>query len=162
MYIFRNFHDQAVIYCVCVCMIELTRETGRIDTLRAVNSGGTVVGKVVNSFVSRLLSFQPTHEIMALIALRKLSLQTRMRSKPLGLHILFLVRPFIYFHTLCVRTAKDMRSLTRAFAVCLCDKYHISWAGSFQLLHLVDNVFYVSLKSKLHRPTTQSITRESY
>ena len=29
---------------------------------------------------------EPTHEIMALIALRKLNLQTRMRSNPLGLH----------------------------------------------------------------------------
>ena len=32
-----------------------------------------------------LLKNEPAHEIMALIALRKLSLQTRMRSNPLGL-----------------------------------------------------------------------------
>ena len=31
-----------------------------------------------------LWSFEPTHEIMALIALRKLNLQTRMRSNPRG------------------------------------------------------------------------------
>ena len=43
--------------------------------------------------------FEPTHEIMALIALRKLNLQTRMRSNPLGLDVWFLVRPFVYFHT---------------------------------------------------------------
>ena len=41
-------------YCVCASLIELTRETGRIDVLRAVNSGGALVGKVVNSFVSNL------------------------------------------------------------------------------------------------------------
>ena len=28
-----------------------------------------------------------------------------MRSNPLALHVWFLVRPFVYFHTLCVRTA---------------------------------------------------------
>ena len=33
--------------------------------------------------------FEPTHEIMALIALRKLNLQTRMRSNPLWLHVWF-------------------------------------------------------------------------
>ena len=31
------------------------------------------------------LENEPTHEIMALIALRKLSLQTRRRSNPMGL-----------------------------------------------------------------------------
>ena len=74
--------------------------------------------------------FGPTHEIMALIALRKLNLQTRMRSNPLGLHIWYLVRPFVYFHTLCVWTAKALaRSLAWGFAVRLCDKYHnlMSW-----------------------------------
>ena len=55
--------------------------------------------------------YEPTHEIMALIALRKLNLQTRMRSNPLGLHIWFLVWPFVYFHTLCVRTAKAQARL---------------------------------------------------
>ena len=34
-------------------------------------------------------SNEPTHEIMALIALRKLNLQTRMRSNPLPLHVSF-------------------------------------------------------------------------
>ena len=45
------------------------------------------------------IKFEPTHEIMALIALRKLNLQTHMCSNPLGLHVWFLVRPFVYFHT---------------------------------------------------------------
>ena len=54
---------------------------------------------------------EPTHEIMVLIALRKFNLQTRMRSNPLGLYIWFLVRPFVYFHTLYVRTAKALTRL---------------------------------------------------
>ena len=37
---------------------------------------------------------EPAHEIMALFVLRKLILQTRMRSHPVGLDVLFLVRPF--------------------------------------------------------------------
>ena len=61
---------------------------------------------------------------MALIALCKLNLQTRMRSSPLGLHVWFLVRPFVCGHTLYVRTAKALARLAWAFAVRLCDKYH--------------------------------------
>ena len=55
--------------------------------------------------------YEPTHEIMELITLRKLNLQTRMRSNLLALHVWFLVRPFVYFHTLCVRTAKALARL---------------------------------------------------
>ena len=51
---------------------------------------------------------QSAYEIMALIALLKHNHQTCMRSSPLGLHVWFLVRPFVYFHTLCVRTAKAL------------------------------------------------------
>ena len=74
---------------------------------------------------------------MALIALRKLNLQTRMRSNPLGLHVWALVRPFVYYHTLCVRTAKALARLRGcavlpepslfAFAISTI----ISWAGSY-------------------------------
>ena len=44
----------------------------------------------------------------------------------------FLVRPFIYFHTSCVLTAKALARLCGcawAFTGCLCDKYHnlMSW-----------------------------------
>ena len=84
---------------------------------------------------------EPTHEIMAVIAFRKLNLQTRMHSNPLGLHVWFLVRPFIYFHTLCVRTAiAQMCSLTWAFAVRLCDKYHnlMSWLKCFWTRSMID------------------------
>ena len=63
---------------------------------------------------------------MALFVLRKLILQTRMRSHPVGLDVWFLVGPFVYFHTSFVRTAK---ALARAFACRLCNKYHnlIGW-----------------------------------
>ena len=86
----------------------------------------------LSTVYGREKAFVPTHEILVLIARRKLNLQTRMRSNPLGLHVWHLVRPFVYFHKLCVRTAKAlarMRSLAWAFAVRLCDKYHnlMSW-----------------------------------
>ena len=42
-------------------------------------------------------SNEPCHEIMALSVLRKLILQTRMRSHPVGLDVWFLVGPFVYF-----------------------------------------------------------------
>ena len=52
--------------------------------------------------------FEPAHEIMVLFVLRKLILQTRMRSHPVGLDVWFLVRPFVYFNTLYVQTAKAL------------------------------------------------------
>ena len=52
-------------------------------------------------------SFEPSHEIMVLFVLRKLILQTCMRSHPVGLDVWFSVGSFDYFHTLCVRTAKS-------------------------------------------------------
>ena len=72
--------------------------------------------------------FEPAHEIMVLFVLRKLILQTHMRSLPVGLDVWFLVGPFICFRTSCGRTATALarlRSLARAFAGRLCDKYHI-------------------------------------
>ena len=75
---------------------------------------------------------EPARENMVLFALRKLILLTRMHSHPVGLDVWYLVGPFIYFHTSCVRTAKALarlRRLTWAFADRLCDKYHnlMSW-----------------------------------
>ena len=82
--------------------------------------------------------YEPAHEIMVLFILRKFILQTRMRSHPVGLQVWFLVRPFVYFHTLCVRTAKALgrlrirgcavspESLLFAYAISTI----ISWAGS--------------------------------
>ena len=75
------------------------------------------------------LTNEPSHEIMELFVLRKLIVQTRMRSHPVGLDVRFLVRPFVYFHT--CGTAR-MRRLVWAFAGRLCYKYHnlMSWLKS--------------------------------
>ena len=43
--------------------------------------------------------------------LRKLILQSHMCSHPMGLDVWFLVRPIVYFHTSCVRTAKALARL---------------------------------------------------
>ena len=48
--------------------------------------------------------YDPAHEIMALFVLRKLILQSRMRSHPVGLDVRLFGRT-VYFHTQCVRTA---------------------------------------------------------
>ena len=57
------------------------------------------------------MSFEPPHEIMVLFVLRKLILQTRMRSHLVGLDIRFLVITFVYCHTLCVRTITALARL---------------------------------------------------
>ena len=54
---------------------------------------------------------EPPHTIMALFVLRKLILQTRMPSYPVGLDVWLLVWHFVYFHTSCVRTAKGLARL---------------------------------------------------
>ena len=64
---------------------------------------------------------------MALFVLHELILQSGMHSHPVGLDVWFLIGPFVYFHTSCVRTAKALARLRRlawAFAGCLCGKYH--------------------------------------
>ena len=76
--------------------------------------------------------FEPSDEIMVLFVLRKLILQTRMHSHPVGLHVWFLVGLFVYFHTSCVRTEKTLSRMHRlawAFPGHLCSKYHtlMSW-----------------------------------
>ena len=77
-----------------------------------INSYQNCYSTVLLFLVSLLVKKnEPTHEIMALITLRKLILQTTMHSNPLGLHVWYLVRPFVYFHTLCVRIAKALARL---------------------------------------------------
>ena len=83
--------------------------------------------------------YEPSHEIIALFVLLKLILQTGMPSHPVGLDVWFLVRPFVYFHTSCMQTAKLWQDcamcrlrpckLAWAFADRLCDMYHnlMSW-----------------------------------
>ena len=91
-------------------------------------------------------TIEPFHEIMALFVLRKLILQTRMRSHPVGLGVWCLVGLFVYFHASCVRTAKALVRL-RGWAgspdpplvACVISTI-ISWAGS---------IFYHSLKTHL-------------
>ena len=83
-----------------------------------------------------LLEFEPAHEIMAFFVLRKLILQTRMRSHPVGLDVWFLVGPFVHFHTSCVRTAKALARLRGCAGspepslVAYVISTIISWAGS--------------------------------
>ena len=48
---------------------------------------------------------------MALFVLHNFILQSRMRSHPVGLDVWILIGPFVYFHTLCVRTAKALARL---------------------------------------------------
>ena len=79
--------------------------------------------------------FEPAHEIMAFFVLRKLILQTRMRSRPVGLDVWFLVGPFVYFHTSCVRKANDLARLRECAGspepsvVAYVISTIISWAG---------------------------------
>ena len=76
------------------------------------------------TYVSISFLFEPSHEIVVLFVLHKLILQNRMRSYSVRLDVWFLVRPFVYFHTSYVWTARLW-----AFAGRLCDKYHnlMSW-----------------------------------
>ena len=73
---------------------------------------------------------------MALFVLRKLILQARMHSLPVGLDVWLLVSPFIYFHTSCMRTAKSLARLRGCVGspepslVAYVISTIISWAGS--------------------------------
>ena len=77
---------------------------------------------------------------MALFFLRKLILQSHIRSHPVGLDVWFLAGPFVYFHTLCVRTAKALARLRGCAGspepslVAYVISTIISWAGSFDYI----------------------------
>ena len=58
-------------------------------------------------------TFERCFEIMVLFVLRKLILQTRIHSRPVGLDVWFMVGLFFYTHTLCVRTLKALARLGR-------------------------------------------------
>ena len=83
------------------------------------------------------VTYEPCHEIVVLSVLRKLILQTCMRSHPLGLDVSCLVGPFVYFHTSCLRTAKALARLhgcagsSEPSLVAYVISIIISWAGSF-------------------------------
>ena len=74
---------------------------------------------------------------MVLFVLRKLILKTRVRSHPVGLDVSFLVEPFIYLRTSCVRTAKALARLRGCAGspelslVAYVISTIISWAGSY-------------------------------
>ena len=74
--------------------------------------------------------------------LRKLVLQARIRSHPVGLAVWFLVGSFVYFNTSCVRTAKALARLrgcassTEPSLVAYVISTIISWAGSFTELDI--------------------------
>ena len=76
---------------------------------------------------------EPSHEIMVLFVLRKLILQMRMRSHPVGPDVWFLVGPFVYCHTSCVWTAK---ALVKAHLVAYVISTTISWADSIISIRL--------------------------
>ena len=73
---------------------------------------------------------------MVLFVLRKLILQTRMRSHPVGLDVWFFVGPFVYFHSSRVRTAEALVRLRGCAGspepslVAYVISTIISWAGS--------------------------------
>ena len=87
------------------------------------------------------ITTEPAHEIMVLFVIRKLFLQTCMRSHPVGLDVWFLVRPFVCFHTSCVRTVKALARLCKCAGspepslVAYMISTIISWAGSIKLPH---------------------------
>ena len=84
--------------------------------------------------------FEPFHEIVVLFVLPKLILQMRMHSHPMGLDVWVWVGSFVYFHTLCVRTAKALARLCGCAGspepslVAYVISSIISWAGSFAAL----------------------------
>ena len=71
-------------------------------------------GILINTSALMQTRYEPCHDIMFFFVLHTLMFQTRMLSHPVGLDVWFLVRPFIYFHNLCVRTAKALARL------CIC------------------------------------------
>ena len=76
----------------------------------------------------------------------------RMRNHPVGLVVWFLVRPFVYFHTLCLQTAKalaGLRGLPEPSLVAFKYNNLMSWLKSiFQDDRLV-KIWYEDRKSKI-------------
>ena len=107
----------------CIIMVSHKHITDRIVLLRSEKGKQQTLN-------------EPAREIMALFILHKLILQMRMRSYPVGLNVWFLVWPFVYFHTSCVRTAKALARLhgcagsPEPSLVAYVISTIISWAGS--------------------------------
>ena len=78
---------------------------------------------------------------MPLTAFRKINLQTCIRSNPLGLHVWFLVRPFVYFHSMLASYPFSVG--IRRLSVNMF-KRHLPWS------HEPD--FYLILQYNMYRP----------
>ena len=104
---------------------------------------------------------------MAFFVLRKLFLQSRMRSHPMGLDVWFLVGHFVYFQTSCVRTAKALASLRGCAGspepslVAYVISTIISWAGSFHFVSTKQDTWtghhHVMITSFLSKCVTQRL-----
>ena len=90
--------------------------------------------------------------LLIYLSLPKLVLQMCMPSHPVGLDVWFLVRPFVYFHALCVRTAKALARLRGCAGspepslVAHVISTIISWAGSIaprqrQTIHYIHTIY---------------------
>ena len=80
---------------------------------------------------------EPCYEIMVLFVLHKLILHTCMHSYPVGLDVWFLVGPFVYFHTLCMRKAKALARLFHPYQSQFKVSgvlYHMKW---YECIHSV-------------------------
>ena len=88
---------------------------------------------------------------MSLFVLRKLILQMRMPGHPVGLDVWCLVRPFVYFHTSHVRTAKALARLRgcpgspEPWLVAYVISTIISCAGSYNLSVYIEKYFLTRL-----------------
>ena len=110
--------------------------------------GVSKIEKNINSILLKSLlqlTFEPCHEIMVVFILRKLILQMRMRSHPVGLDICFLVGP--YCQTSIVQTGKalvrlhECAGLPEPLLVAYVISTIISWAGSLDLFRKYSSVF---------------------
>ena len=137
-------------FCDCkpTCMLNIISEIVTIKAFLKVLCSTQYVKCYMYMIITHLVkyldfwqikwqTFEPAHEIMALFVLRKLILQTRTRSHPVGLDVWFWVVPFVYFYTSCVRTAKALARLRECAGspepslVAYVINPIMSWAGSF-------------------------------
>ena len=88
---------------------------------------------------------------MVLFILRKLILQTRMRSHPVALEVWYLLPYFMYANSKGSGETAQMCRLTLAFAARLCDKYHnlMSWLN-FDAVWVNIKGIYSTVACKVH------------
>ena len=118
---------------------------------RVYTFNGVIIPILTDSLFGSLIVACPGDHLSHLMrfwhfVLLRLILQTRMRSNPVGLDVcifFYFVRPFVYVHTSCVRTAKALARLRGcagspepSLVACVISTI-ISWAGSFHCFRLV-------------------------